>query len=520
MDNTLQVNNSGDFNLKAYGLVVYLLNNNVHVKWSIRAGKAKDGIDFTASAEQIKPMLIAGGVSRNFKAGPFIIFATDTSGVSSLIDTFYSVNSLTGSNRPQVYRLTASASNVDIRYDLTAFRPKAAVLTDGGNQNIHLAYMTAASIPLESYATSQGTDLLTNCFTFATEPHNTKTGSAVNNAITAIKDFVTKGGNFLAQCEAINNYENNTLGRFQTTGGITITNTAIGTNLTYSNPDLSFSQFEGIYNGSYGGSLRNWQILGSATNNEHNHVTGLGANSGSIGASVSKHYYDKGGLVFYLGNHSFTTSSVDGINGIRMYMNAFLTPSNTNCPELLFNPLTLKLTEFSGKNENNRTTLSWSVSNNGRVKCFGIETSRDGSIFTLVNTVFPSQKTGIESYVFSELQTTEKKYYRLRVIDKQGAVQQSPVICLLSHSQVNPYMKLLNAPGNDDLLIGYYSNKNDVISLRLYNLSGATVYSQRTRIIEGLNILSVPSNQITGKRIYYVETVNKELFSLKAKILR
>ena len=246
MDNTLQTNSTGDFNLKAYGLIVYLLNNNVRIKWSIKAGKAKDGVDFTATAEQIKPTLVSGGVSRDFKAGPFLILSSDTSGVASLIDAFYAANALTGANRPQVYRLTASASNVDIRYDLKGFRPKAAILTDGGNQKFHLEYMTAAAIPLESYATSMGTDLLTNCFTFASEPHNNKSRPAVNNAISAIKDFVTKGGNFLAQCEAIANYENNPLGRFQTTGGITISNAKIGSTLTYPNPDLSFSQFEGV----------------------------------------------------------------------------------------------------------------------------------------------------------------------------------------------------------------------------------------------------------------------------------
>jgi hypothetical protein len=517
MDNTLQVNSSGDFNLKAYGLVIYLLNNNIHVKWSIKAGKAKDGIDFAATAEQIKPTFVPGGVSRNFKAGPFVVFAPDTSGVASLIDAFYSTNSLTGANRPKVYRLTASATDVDIRYDLTAFRPKAAVLTDGGNQNIHLAYMTAASIPVESYATSQGTDLLTNCFTFASEPHNTKTGTAVNNAISAIKDFVTKGGNFLAQCEAINNYENNTLGRFQTTGGITISNAGIGTTLTYSNPDLSFSQFEGSYNASYGGSLRNWQMVGTVTNNEHNHVVGTGGNSNIIGASVSKHYYDKGGLVFYLGNHSFTTSSSDGINGLRMYLNAFLTPSNTNCPELLFNPLALKLTQFSGKSLNNRVTLLWSVSKNELVQQFAIETSDDGANFILVKTIIPSKKPGVEFYNYSEIQTTEKKYYRLRILDKQGTVQKSSIICLSTSSSMKPYLKILNTPGDGDLLIGYYSNKDDVLSLRLYNSSGATLYSQKTRINQGMNILSVPLNYMTAKGLYFIETTNQEKFSVKAR---
>jgi hypothetical protein len=122
-----------------------------------------------------------------------VIAAPDTTGISALIDAFYASSGLTGANRPQVYRLTAEASGVDIRYDLTGFRPKAAILTDGGNQNIHLAYMTASAIPSASYAMSGGTDLLTNCFTFASEPHNNKTGAVVNNAISAIKDFVFKG---------------------------------------------------------------------------------------------------------------------------------------------------------------------------------------------------------------------------------------------------------------------------------------------------------------------------------------
>src|SRR5258706_9029084 len=62
MDNTLQTDNvigSGNFNLHSYGLVVHLLNNDVKVKWVIKAGKLKDGIDFTGMAEQLKPTFVA-----------------------------------------------------------------------------------------------------------------------------------------------------------------------------------------------------------------------------------------------------------------------------------------------------------------------------------------------------------------------------------------------------------------------------------------------------------------------------
>ncbi|MCW3119801.1 MAG: hypothetical protein JWM28_3883, partial [Chitinophagaceae bacterium] len=75
-------------------------------------------------------------------------------------------NGLTGNNRPKVFRVTA-AVNVDIRYNLTGFKPKAAILSDGGNQTVHVGYMTAAGIPSTNYALAVGSDLLVKCFTFA-----------------------------------------------------------------------------------------------------------------------------------------------------------------------------------------------------------------------------------------------------------------------------------------------------------------------------------------------------------------
>ncbi|MFZ4771418.1 MAG: hypothetical protein ACOYLO_14640, partial [Ferruginibacter sp.] len=38
MDNTNQSNTAGNFNLKSYGLIVHLLNNNVRMRWVITAG--------------------------------------------------------------------------------------------------------------------------------------------------------------------------------------------------------------------------------------------------------------------------------------------------------------------------------------------------------------------------------------------------------------------------------------------------------------------------------------------------
>ena len=145
------------------------------MKWIIRAGKSKDGVDFTVLTNRLRPNVVADGLSRGFKGGPFVVFAADTAGVAAIIDSYYTMFSLTGNNRPNVY-VTNAGVNVNVRYSiLTA--PKAAILTDGGNQIIHWRYMLEAGIPVKNYTTSAG-DNLTSCFSFASEPHNTATGTS------------------------------------------------------------------------------------------------------------------------------------------------------------------------------------------------------------------------------------------------------------------------------------------------------------------------------------------------------
>jgi len=517
MDNTLQVNSSGNFNLKAYGLIVYLLNNNVKIKWCITAGKAKDSADFTATAEQLLPALVSGGVSQKFKAGPFVINVADTAGVGALVNAFYTANSLTGANRPTVYRLTAAAT-VDQRYDLTGFLPKAAVLTDGGNQSIHLAYMTAAAIPAQSYDTSSGSNLISGCFTFASEPHNSKTGTAVNNAITGIKNFVQQGGNFLAQCAAVNNYENNMLGRFQTTGGISVTNTSIGTTLIYPNPDLSFSQFEGAFDGSNNGSVLNWKVTGSTTNNENNHATGTGSNTNIIGASETKHYSGTGGLVFYVGNHSFSSTTTTGINGIRMYMNAFLTPSNTNCPSQLI-VLAATFINFTGWAQSGQVILNWEVANNGTTESFAVERSTDDQTFTTCETL-TATKSGNAQYSYTGKMPGQRLFYRVKRTATDGTVNYSKTILINDLYNTENEITVACNPISDELRFTYRAQQETTIRVNLFNSVGGLVYSNIGKCVAGDNPIEVPGSFVSTKGIYLLEIINSSQERTVFKVMK
>ncbi len=521
MDNTLQANAAGNFNLKTYGLVVHLLNNNIKVKWSIKAGKSKDGIDFTAMAEQFQPTLVAGGVSTNFKAGPFVIYAADTTGVASLITAYYTATGLTGNNRPKVYRLTAAASNVDIRYDMDGFRPKANIMTDGGNQNIHVGYMTDCGITTANYRTGPAIDLVTKCYTFASEAHSTVTSSATLNAINS---FVNYGGNFLAQCAAIETFENNAGGRFHTTNGITVVNTNVTAATTiYPNADLAFSQYEGVFDIKQGGSVSNWVLASGSTfkNNEHNHATGgTVVTQTPIGASVAKLNGTVllGGLVFYLGNHDFSSvTSIESINGIRMYMNAFLTPVaiNINCSTggSLPNPLPIKLISFTASLDQiqSKVNLAWTTATEINTSHFLVERSLDGINYTNAAMIFANGNTNDKNnYSYADNISGVKAtviYYRLHSVDVDGKGEYSETRLIRLDKQTEDKISILAFPNpvTSELRISIPAGwQNKKVTYEIVNTNGQV--QQRRETTSSSQVESINTNNLS-KGLYWVRAI-------------
>jgi hypothetical protein len=513
MDTTYQRTTSLPFNLKVYGLAVYLLNKRVKLKWIIATGKLKDGIDFTVGADLVKPTSLPGG-PKDFKCGPFVIFTADTLGVAAMVDAFYAANSLTGGNRPTMY-VSKAAVNVDVRYNLVA--PKGAILTDGGNQAIHLGYMAVASIPTQNYTTSAG-DNLTNCFSFASEPHNTATGPVVDTAIVHIRNFMLLGGNFLAQCAAVSNYENNPLGRFQTTTGISVPNSNIGATLNYPNPDLSYSQFQGAFFSYDGASVvQNWQILGATKNSDHHHATGSGIYTSYIAASVSKLKAGNGGLAFYLSCHDFllVPQQLLTINGLRMYFNAFITPSSFTCP------LPLSLISFSGSLMNGKPQIKWTTAENETGDHFELEKSFDGRSFSTTASIPTTPKEGLESYVYNEPNIINGSvYYRLKMVNKNSTIKYSKVILIKTKDDGQIHkLTILENPVNSTVNFSYTAAENEEDRVTIYNTNGAKVFTTTVSIRKGSNTMSLSIDPKIARGVYVMELSNAKETSV-AKLIK
>lgn len=528
MDNILQLNTAGYFNLKSYGLIVHLLNNGVKVKWAIRAGKTKDGIDFSGSALRILPTQALLPSVYNFLAGPFVIAAADTTGVAAIIQNFYTTNVLSANDRPAVYRLTLSVSNVDIRYDLTGFKPNAIILNDGRFPEIHQGYMTKSSIPATNYEIGSAAGLLSRCYTFASEPHITS--DRMNSSyVDAVQVFTKYGGNFLAQCEAIGSYENHASGRFHTTAGLRVINFSVKNEDTrFHNPDLAFSQFQGGFSINQSGTIRNWGLTtgSSYQNNSHAHATGNP--SAPIGASVAKMNAasQEGGLVFYLGNHEFSSvNTYESINGIRMYMNAFLTPTalNRNCSmgTFLLAVLSLELEEFNAQQKNGNAELIWTANRNSTASQFIVERSTDGVNFFEAGIVF--SKNGMEEaapYKFKEAIRTaagSTVYYRIRTEDNRGNYKYSETRLLKIGSNGSISITTFPNPVVSQLTITLPAEwNNKQINYEVVDINGKQVARFNGAVISQIQEL----NLAHLKAGYYILRVSCNGEQISKKILK
>ena len=476
MDNTYQSNNINMFNLKAYGLVVYLLNNNVKLKWVIKTGKLKDDVDFNTSAGMIKP-IIANVASYDFKSGPFVIYSDDTTNVSSLIDAYNS--SITNINdKVKVYQTNVPVY-VDQRYDLTGFKPKAALLNNGGNWEIHRDYLIKAGINFglnstqtagTNWAKAVVSDMMSSCYTFGSEAHWSERDPLVALAVTNdVRTFLQAGGNILAECAAVRTYEN--AGKFHSTGGIDpLTendfNSPLST-LNYSNADLSYSQFQGPLNISKGGSLKNWTYSGSLQNDEHNHVEGTLLNN-NAGASVAKiSGTPDGGLLFYLGNHNFDrVDDLSVLNGIRMYLNAFLTPSNNNGMICLTNPVLNsnyqngEMCFVSRTKSNVSANVAWSYDIGNETYTIRTTLSKDYVDNTYGNT---NMGWGLKSHKFTDMVNSE--FLQIGLKDFNGVKRMEfKIDYLTASSNVASGYKSLGVSGGDGaMLIG---NASDIVNVR------------------------------------------------------
>ncbi len=401
----------GYFNLKAYGLVNALLQSEIPVMWSIRAGKTRASAfasrDFIANVTRVFPDTNIAATD-TFRNGPFIIDSAWVTKALSIISSY--------GNNVYLYKLNANTS-IDIRYNLT-FKPYILLLNDTNHQTtgppqafdtITVHVLQEAGFGSNSYYLQiPAGKIFTPApgYSMISEAHYAGGDTThVNPVMRYINQY---GANLIVKCAAIGTFEN--IAHIMTNNGIDSMSTISATN--YYNPDQAIAQFLGNLYTSYGEYVF-WNVKSGSTFNSsiaYQIVRGTGTSPNYIvtGAKLRPNT-QKGGNVFYLPGHDFysynngNSNDNNKINGRRIFLNAALIPPNDSAALDFTTDIALSMIAQSGlavKNESFKIYIIASNIGHWRAKNISVQIPFPAGLIyqshTLTNGIFNSG-TGVWS---------------------------------------------------------------------------------------------------------------------------
>jgi len=347
MDNDHQALNGEPFNLWSYRLVYELLDNGITLDWVIKSGKTKDANDFSALSTRLYPSTVASSM-QNFKASAFIIDAaqigtvfncggSEDLNVAGIIAAF--------GHDVAVYRLDQDVT-VDVRYELNSI-PVIASLDDGSSPETATDVLDYIDMPYDLLSYNEFAANGT-CYTFVAQPHLNE-NDITNNYITIVTNFLANGGNFYAQCAAVEAFEENAF--YLTTNGFNYFGQNImNTGINYINNDMPIMQFQGGVLGYGVGSVSNFALNGNFNAFGYGGVYGINEDQEEayLVAAGDMNGAARGGNVFYVGGHNYTPQEtivgnggngnsfqsdvIESYNFNRMFFNAIFVPASWNTP--------------------------------------------------------------------------------------------------------------------------------------------------------------------------------------------
>jgi uncharacterized repeat protein (TIGR01451 family) len=349
--------------LKAFGLVYQLLLNGIKIHWVIKPFKTIDLVtpansdeDFSVNCTDFETGTVL--LSHGYRGGPFVIEAADAIPASAIISAWQASNITT------VHIADSSFDAVISKTMVSA--PNIGVFADG-NQDIAFGYLNAAGIPdslgaVWSDTSPDALDLnevkgVSNTIhndgsLFDEDGHpvycqlmsmhwkvddaNKPDGIAV---VAEVRSFLGFRTHFLAECQAVNAYENNVNGHFLTTGGFTMTDEPDP--VLFLNSWYPFAQLDGYFE-TVGGSEKSYTLLpgseykdqdivmitegGTTPETGHTDLWMTGYLDGVCSIEEYGLCADGVGKISYLGGHEYNTAVPIHLNadtqGTRLFLNS------------------------------------------------------------------------------------------------------------------------------------------------------------------------------------------------------
>jgi len=101
---------------------------------------------------------------------------------------------------------------------------------------------------------------------------------------------------------------------------------------------------------------------------------------------------------------------------------------NNFTPVASTEPATAAINNLKCSMQKDRVSLEWLINNNGLVNQIEVESSRDGSNYSMVALIFSTEKNDSDTYYFYEKAKTARIFYRLKIIHKDQTIRYSAIV--------------------------------------------------------------------------------------------
>lgn len=208
-------------------------------------------------------------------------------------------------------------------------------------------------------------------------------------------------------------------------------------------------------------------------------------------------------------NGAFVTQTVPVTNGESAtgIINDTLKPKETAVTNICSAVLPIKLLAFTAEPQGDDNVLAWVSSEEINSSHFEVERSSDAKVFNAIGRVAAAGNTSTpQHYRFIDaLPSAGKNFYRLKMVDKDGAIAYSPTRLLENTATIT---RLYPNPAKDFVQLAISSNNNGTCQFTLVSADGKRVKTQYIPVAGGTTAHKVDISQLSAG-IYFAEiTVN------------
>jgi hypothetical protein len=157
--------------------------------------------------------------------------------------------------------------------------------------------------------------------------------------------------------------------------------------------------------------------------------------------------------------------------------------------EFLSSPLSPTLLNFTAARNNEDVILKWMISSGENIEKYFVERSSDGKSFEAIGQVYASS-ISLYSYLDKDafIAGSEKFFYRLRILGKNGNVEFSRVVVVNFSNELNLLGTYPN-PFKDRLTVDVTAKDAGTCIIKLKDIYGKTVVSESADLNKGNNFL-------------------------------